>query len=187
MNSISSCVSLRIFLHVAQLVKLKVLVSVDSARMIGSSCSSSSALSRLKTFAQPFSQQIHTSRTNFTMAVYRRFPPPSLLKSLGLLHLLLGTLGVHLLENEASSSPQKCSTNRLACTCAFQTIFLRFLVRKMTNIHQEFFLRTPSLLKNSKNKFLRFRLFSDRCSWASTCFHLPLDLTKQLHCVSWEI
>ena len=129
-NSNSFSFSLRIFLHVAQLVPLNVLVSVDNARMLTHpDDSASSALSRLKTFAQPFRQQIHTSRTNFTIAVYRRFPPPSLLKSLGLLHLLLLTLGVHFLENEASSSPQNCSTNRLACTCAFQTIFIRFLVR----------------------------------------------------------
>ena len=49
MNNNSSCSSLRISLHVAQLVQLSVLDSVDSARILTHpDDSSSSALSRLK-------------------------------------------------------------------------------------------------------------------------------------------
>ena len=41
----------------------------------------------------------------------------------------------------ASSSPRNCSTNCSACWCAFHTIFLQFLVRGMTHVLSEIFLR----------------------------------------------
>ena len=69
--------SLRISLHVAQLVPLSLFVSVDSARMLTHpDDSSSSALSRLKTFANPISQQVHISMINFTSTVVED-PPVS--------------------------------------------------------------------------------------------------------------
>ena len=54
-------------------------------------------------------------------------------KILGLMHLLPRNTGCPHFGREASSSPQSGPTNRLACKCAFRTIFLRFPVRGMTN------------------------------------------------------
>ena len=66
MSNNSSCFSLRISLHVAQLVPLSVLVSVDNARMLTyPDDSSASAISRLKMFA-PINQQIHISMKKCT-------------------------------------------------------------------------------------------------------------------------
>ena len=56
---------------------------------------------------------------------------------------------VPFLGDQPSSFQQRDSTNHLVCWCAFRTTFLQFLVRRMTSVLQEIFLRTPQHFKNS--------------------------------------
>ena len=104
--------------------------------------------------------------------------------------------GCPLSPRSGTLSQERDSTNRLVCECPTNTTFLLFLVRRFINVLQGIFSRPPQFLKNSKYKFLCFRLspidvvvyrhednsIFELFKLNSLVFHRPSDLMKQLQC-----